>query len=174
MLRQAVKYMLARNWERTRPTRLSVHEAVSILLKEKVSTGPWKATQGGKEKQGHQSCSVFFTVPLTLGPPSVGKSGQRSRTQYSSRERGPGHALCNLDYKPLVKIISGDPAGDTKEMFSPESKSILSGSVPTAVKTSGNSPQGTMSEDLLGKFNLIVVIKKSDSCASADRASGSR
>lgn len=44
-------------------------------------------------------------------------------------------------------------------MFSPGSKSILSDSVPTAVKTSGNCPQGTMSEDLLGKFNLIVVIK---------------
>lgn len=90
------KIHASKDWEVTRPTRLSVHEAVSILLKEKVSTGPWKARQGGKEKQGHQSCSVFFTVPLTLGPPSVGKSGQRSRVQYSSRERGPGHDYATL------------------------------------------------------------------------------
>lgn len=38
------------DWEMPRPTRVSVHEAVSILLKEKLSTGPWKARQDEKKR----------------------------------------------------------------------------------------------------------------------------
>lgn len=79
------------------------------------------ARDGGKEKTG----PYFLYCPPDLGPPK----GQSTRTPKSNKEEGPGHDYPTyIAHTPHANIIHGTLLVAPK-MFSPEPKSIHSGSV---------------------------------------------